>query len=107
MSYQHGGQCFATQAEAWASLAAVQAGSVHAAGSALYVLDVSGVSSSGIAYTLHDMLGGGTVSYTVAPAMQPCALLDWSDGLQLGWSVGAVWLLAAAVLFVLRGARVR
>lgn len=105
MSFQHGGQCFGTQAEAWASLAAASAGSVIPAGSAIYVLDVDSVSASGIDFVLRDMLSSGTVSYTATPAMQPCSLLDWEDGLELGWGVGSIWLLAAMVLFLARAKR--
>jgi hypothetical protein len=102
MSFQHGGQCFSTQVEAWASLAAEQAGSVYSAGSAIFVLDVDAVSASGIAYSLRDMLGSGTVNYVAAPVMQPCALLDFEDGLELGWMVGGIWIIAACILAVAR-----
>ena len=102
MSYQHGGQCFGFLAEAWASLAAAEVGSIRAAGSAVYVVDVSGVSTSGIDYVLTDMVTGSTVAYTATPAMQPCALLDWQDGLELGWGIGSVWIAAAAILFLAR-----
>lgn len=66
----------------------------------MYVVDVVSVTTAGITYELTDMLTSSTVSFLSAPSMQPCALLDWQDGLELGWGVGGLWIAVAAVLFV-------
>ena len=47
---------------------------------------------------------GTPIVSTVAVVLQPCQMLDWSDGLALGWGVAGVWLAAFAVLQLRRGA---
>jgi hypothetical protein len=56
--------------------------------------------------TGHLPLGSATWSYGTAPyAYVPsqCALLDWTDGLSIGWAVALCFLLPAAVAFTKRG----
>lgn len=105
MSFQHGFQCFGTQPEAWAALAASQVGGTYSAGSAVFVIEAAVPSATGIAYALRDLVSGATVAYSVAPTMEPCALLDWEDGLELGWIVAGIWIIVAAIVAVRRGAR--
>lgn len=95
---QVGSICYSSDAAAVSAMASAETGKVVANGSAVYVVSASPASDASITYTLTPTDGGSAVVKTVAVTVQPCQMLDWSDGLALGWLVGGVWLAAFAVL---------
>ncbi|MDO8699118.1 MAG: hypothetical protein Q7J75_01610 [Rhodoferax sp.] len=103
MAYQVGPFCYASALDAVAAMASSQVGAVVVKGSVAYVVDVGSYTASSITYALRPVDGGAVISSTTAVAPLPCGLLDWQDGLALGWGVALVWLAVAAVMFVRRG----
>jgi hypothetical protein len=96
---QVGSTCYASDGAALSAIASGEVGKVVPAGAVVYVVDAAPSGASSIAYTLTPADGSASgVSSTVALTLQPCNLLDWSDGLELGWGVGGVWILAAVVM---------
>lgn len=67
-------------------------GAVVALGTTVYEVDVSATDDTSITYVLNPIGGGVPVTSTVSYTAQPCNMLQASDGLQLGWSVVAVWI---------------
>jgi hypothetical protein len=104
MGYQVGAQCFGDAATAAAVSASSQAGLVVQVGAQVYGVEVAGVTASAISYDLHPVGGGSAVGLVVPFAAQPCGLLEWSDGLALGWAVAGVWLATFAVLMLKKAA---
>lgn len=104
MAYQVGPACYATAEAANSAIASTQAGTHLAAGGAAYVVGVTGVTPSSITYS-YAQLGGATTEQTYASMPQPCGLLDYKDGLNLGWGVGLAYLSVYALLFMTRGLR--
>lgn len=102
-SYQIGPVCYATAEAANAAAASSQIGSHLVRGSDIFVVDVVGVTATTITY-LYTPVGSTGFPVTVQATPQPCGLLDWSDGLALGWGVGGAWLLAFAVLVMRKAA---
>ena len=95
---QAGSTCYSSDAAAVAAIASAEVGKVVPAGSTVYVVDAAPASDASITYTLNPIGGGTPIVSTVSIVVQPCQLLDWSDGLQLGWAVVGVWLATFAVL---------
>lgn len=105
MTYQVDQTCYATEVDAAHAAAAKSIGAVVQHAGAAYVVDVSAVAGTSITYQLHPVGGGGAITVQAPFSPQPCALLGWEDGLQLGWGVAAAWLGAFAVMFVTKGLR--
>jgi len=101
---QVGSTCYSSDAAAVAAIASAEVGKVVQAGATVYVVDASPASDASITYTLSPVDGSPSISNTVAVTLQPCSLLDWSDGLALGWGVGGAWLLTFAVLIMRKAA---
>jgi len=101
---QVGSTCYSTDAGAVSAIASAEVGKVVAAGSAVYVVDAAPASDASITYTLNPIGGGAPIVSTVAVVVQPCQMLDWSDGLTLGWGVAGVWLAAFALLILRKAA---
>lgn len=98
MAFQVGATCYGEAEAAVAAIASAQVGTVVVHGGAAYVIDAGGITGASITYSLAPM-SGGTAITTVAPvSLQPCGLLDWDDGLVLGWAVAAAWIATAAVM---------
>lgn len=104
MAYQVGPFCYASALDAVAAMASSQVGAVVVKGSAAYVVDVAGYSGTSITYALRPVEGGAVVSSTQAVTPLPCGLLDWQDGLELGWGVVAAWIFTAVVLHIRKAA---
>ena len=102
MAFQVGPFCYASAVDAVAAMASSQVGAVVVKGSAAYVVDVAGYTSSSITYVLRPVEGGAVISSSLAVAPLPCGLLDWQDGLTLGWAIAAAWIGTAVVLFLRR-----
>lgn len=104
MSYQAGSACYGSAQNALSALASSQVGGVVVQGGAAYVVGVDAVASNSITYRLTPIAGGQTLQNTVQLDPQPCGLLDWQDGLTLGWAVAAAWIATAAVMHLRRAA---
>lgn len=98
MGFQVGASCYGDALSAVQAVASSEVGRVVPAGSAVYVVDVLGVTEASITYELSPITGGTALTMTAPISVQPCGLLDWSDGLFLGWAVAGVWLATFAVL---------
>jgi len=104
VSYQVGTICYASAVEALAASASSQVGGVVVHGGAVYVVGVDAVAPDSITYRLTPIAGGQALQNTVQLAPQPCGLLQWQDGLTLGWGVAAAWIVTAAVMHLRRAA---
>ena len=98
MSYQVGSTCYASAVDALSAVASSQVGGVVVHGGSAFVVGVDAISSTSITYRLSPIAGGQPIQNVVQFTPQPCGLLQWSDGLVLGWAVAAAWILTAAVL---------
>jgi hypothetical protein len=104
MALQVGSSCYASAVAAASAIASAETGKVVPAGSVVYVVDAAASSSGSITYTLTDTAGvQPAMVHELVPTIPECGLMDWSDGLALGWGVAAAWLLAYAVLAMRRG----
>jgi hypothetical protein len=104
MAFQVGSFCYGDAAQAVSAIASAQVGTVVQHGGAAYVVDAASSDASSITYSFSP-LGGGSALTLVAPVTpQPCGLLDWQDGLALGWSIAGVWIAVAAVMVLRKGA---
>ena len=104
MSYQVGSTCYASASAALSAAASSQVGGVVVHGGVGYVVGVDAVASDSITYRLSPLSGGQAVQSVVTLTPQPCGLLQWQDGLTLGWSVAAAWIVTAAVMHLRRAA---
>lgn len=104
MGYQVGSTCYSDAPAALSAMASAQAGAVVVHGGAAYVVDASSVTNSSITYTLRPVAGGSSIASTVSLTPLPCGLLEWHDGLTLGWGVATAWVLTAAVMHLRRAA---
>lgn len=102
MAYQVGPACYAEASAALAAIASGQIGAVVQHGGAAYVVDASSIGAASITYSLTPVAGGAALTVVSPVTVQPCGLLDWQDGLFLGWAVAGAWLATAAVLFLKR-----
>lgn len=85
-------------------MAAREVGKVVEAGSVVYVVDAQVSAAGSITYTLNPVGGGTAVVSSVAVELQPCGLLDWQDGLTLGWGIATAWIVTYAVLHLRKAA---
>lgn len=104
MAYQVGSTCYGAATDAVSAIASAQAGAVVVHGGATYVVNATALTASSITYTLQPLAGGAAITSTVSVTPQPCGLLQWEDGLVLGWGVAAAWIAAAVVMNLRRAA---
>jgi len=104
MAYQVGPTCYGSAQDALSAVASSQVGGVVNHGGAVYVVGVDAVASNSITYRLTPIAGGATVQNVVQLTPQPCGLLDWQDGLSLGWGVATAWIVTAAVMHMRKAA---
>lgn len=104
MAYQVGATCYSSAQQALSAIASSQVGGVVMHGGAAYVVDVAGITAASITYRLTPVAGGGSLQSLVQVTPQPCGLLQWQDGLTLGWGVAAAWIVTAAVMHLRRAA---
>lgn len=103
MNFQVGNTCYATTLQAAQAQASTMGGTIHHAGSSLYVVSVGPVTATSITYNFKLVGGTGATTISVAPyAAQPCNMLSMADGVQIGWMVAAAWIGVYAVLFIAR-----
>lgn len=105
MAYQVGSACYPTAVAAAQVSASSQIGAVVTHGSTSYVINATAADDTSITYVLAPV-GGGTAITVVSPYdAQPCALMDYQDGLAMAWLVVAAWASAYALLFITRALR--
>lgn len=97
---QVGSTCYSSDAAAVAAVASAEVGKVVSVGSSVYVVDASPASGSSITYTLNPVGPGTAIIKTVSVDIPSCQLMDWADGMLLGWLVAGVWLAVAAVMHI-------
>jgi hypothetical protein len=105
MGVQFRGGCYADAEAAAAAMSASELGAVYSAGGSLWAVSASSATASSVTLELTDVLGTAVVTRTLVPPFQPCSLLDWEDGLDLGWGVVGIWVVVAGVLFMALGTR--
>jgi len=103
MAFQVGAFCYGDAQAAAAASASSQVGAVVQHGGAAYVVNASAVAAGQITYSLAPIDGGAPLTVASPYSAQPCMLLDWQDGLVLGWGVAGVWLAVLAVMILRRG----
>lgn len=103
MAFQVGAFCYGDAQAAAAATASAQAGAVVQHGGAAYVVNVAAVAADSITYSLAPVQGGPAITVVAPFSAQPCGLMDWQDGLALGWGVAGAMLAVAAVMFLRRG----
>lgn len=104
MAFQVGTTCYGSASDALSAAASSQVGGVVMHGGAAYVVGVDAVASTSITYSLTPLAGGQPIPSVVQLTPQPCGLLEWQDGLSLGWGVATAWIVTAAVMHLRRAA---
>jgi hypothetical protein len=105
MPFQVGPTCYPSEASAATAQASAMGGAVVQHGSAAYVVEVGAVTATSITYVFNPVGGGAALTLATPYNAQACQMLDWSDGLELGWAVAAVWIATTALLFIARALR--
>ena len=104
MAFQVGTTCYGSAEHALSATASSQVGGVVVHAGAAYVVDVAGITAASITYRLNPVAGGSPIQSIVQVTPQPCGLLEWQDGLSLGWGVATAWIITAAVMHLRRAA---
>lgn len=98
MAFQVGSTCYGAATDAVSAIASSQVGAVVQHGGATYIVDATALTASSITYALRPVAGGSPITSTVSVTPQPCGLLQWSDGLAMGWGIAAAWIATAALM---------
>lgn len=102
MAYQVGPFCYSDAATAVGAIASSAVGTIVQHGGAAYVVDASSHTGASITYQFTPLSGGGSFTLVAPVTPQACGLLDWQDGLNLGWGVAAAWIAVAVVMSLRR-----
>lgn len=102
MGFQVGSSCYDTAEAAAAAAASSVGGTLQQIGQQVYAVQASGVGPDRITYTLHGVSQPGTIAVTVPYSPQPCGLLSAADGVDLGWQIAGVWVVAWAAMLIAR-----
>lgn len=99
MGFQVGAACYDTAEAAAAAAASAMSGVIVDSGGIPAVVTVDAAASAAITYTFTPATGA---PYTLEAPFnpQPCGLLEWGDGMTLGWSVFAAWAAAFGIRFL-------
>lgn len=98
MAYQVGTACYATATQAAQAAASAQVGAVTQHASTSYFINAASVDATSITYTLTPVGGGTALTVTAPFTAQPCGLLTFQDGMQMGWLIAAAWIATFAVV---------
>lgn len=101
MSYQVGSVCYAAKGSAYSAIASDKSGAIVLHGGSSYVVTAK-AGSAGVDYVYSPIGGGLGFSQSVVFDPSPCALLDLSDGLVLGWGVALAWVCAWGLGYIAR-----
>lgn len=101
--YQTGENCVNTTLEAALYQASINEGSIVQIGTAQYVVSVTSVSATSIAYRFTNVSSTAVIKKTVTPTFTPCTKLEIADATSLAWLVVIPWVAAWAVKVVARG----
>lgn len=108
-SYQVGAVCYDTPALAVAATGAAAEGTIVAAGSFVYSVNVASTTASAINYRLTNMTTGAATPSTVEVTPQACSLtvtnpfsLTSAEGAQIAGAILAVWALGFGFRSVIR-----
>lgn len=104
MAFQVRDTCYASAIEAVGAMASSQVGAVVAVSGNTYVVNAASYTANSITYVLQDVSSTGTLTKVASVNPSPCGLLDWQDGLTLGWSIAAAWIATAVVLHLRKAA---
>lgn len=102
MPSQVGPVCYPSALAAATAQASSMGGSIVQQGTASYVVEVGVVAANSITYVYRPILTGTAFQSTSWYYPQECQMLDWTDGLALGWLVAGIWLATAGLLFLTR-----
>lgn len=105
MSWQVRDYCVDTELEAAQATAAGNNGQVLSTSSGVFNVQVGNVTETSIQYVLQNINTGAQTNRIVPFTAQECRLLTVTDGVQLGWLVGGVWLAAFCLMFLTRALR--
>jgi len=98
--FQVGDSCYPDALAAVKAMAAAEVGGMRQIGTATYVVDSTAQTANSITYVLRNVSSTAVVTTTETVTPIPCGLLDWEDGLILGWAVAGAWIATAVVLFL-------
>lgn len=102
MAFQVGPTCYPSELSAAIAQASAQVGTIVQHGSAAYVVEAGAITPTSITYVFNPVGGGTALTVATPYSAQACQMLDWSDGLELGWAVAGVWVATVALLFIAR-----
>lgn len=102
MNFQVGNTCYETQQQAAQSVASTVGGTVVVVGPDVFVVSVNAVTSNTIAYDFNRVNGDGQMQILAPYTAQPCNMLSAADGIEVGWTIAAIWLGVYAILFLSR-----
>ncbi|MDO5102401.1 MAG: hypothetical protein Q4D91_05815 [Lautropia sp.] len=102
MGFQVGSTCYDTAEAAASAAASSVGGTFHQVGQHLYAVQVDHVGADRIKYVLHGVSQPATLEAVVPYSPQPCGLLSAADGVDLGWQVASVWVIAWATMLIAR-----
>lgn len=100
MSFQVGSVCYPTAEQAAQASASSQIGSFAQQGNASFVINAATSDAASITYLLTPVAGGTGITIVSPYTPQPCGMLTFQDGLEMGWMVAAVWLVTYGVLMM-------
>lgn len=105
MSYQVGSTCYGTMTEAAQAQASAAIGAIVTQGGNAHSVSTTTIDDTSITYVLTPAAGGTPITHVAPYTAQPCNMLQLSDGIQLGWMVGGVWIATYCVMFIARALR--
>lgn len=110
MSVQVAGRCYASEADGLPALCASMGLNVQPVSGGAQSVECSQIVDGTQIQVKTGWLANGASSWSfttkaITPSWQPCALLDYSDGLAIGWGIAAAWIAAFAVMYMSRAAR--
>lgn len=91
MGYQVGDACYPTATDAARAAASREVGTLVPHGSTSYVINASSADDTSITYVLTPVGGGTAITVTAPYTAQQCGLLEFGDGLEMGWLIVAAW----------------
>lgn len=98
--FQVGVSCYPDAISAVRAMAAQEVGSIRQIGSDQYVVDSTAQTATSITYVFRNVASTAVVTSVETVVPLPCGLLDWQDGLVLGWAIAAAWIATAVVLHI-------